>query len=51
MGDWLYAGTLNHSGFQLWRSRCEGEAPYEWERRCMEQGAYRGPTEPGRAER
>jgi hypothetical protein len=45
-GDHLYAGTLNHSGFQLWRSRCEGEAPYEWER-VMEQGAWRGPLNQG----
>lgn len=45
-GDHLYAGTLNHSGYQLWRSRCEGEPPYEWER-IIEQGAYRGPLNQG----
>jgi len=44
--DYLYAGTLNHSGFQLWRSRCEGEAPYEWEK-VLERGAYRGPLNQG----
>ena len=31
-GDHLYVGTLNHDGFQLWRSTCEGEPPYRWER-------------------
>jgi hypothetical protein len=46
MGDWLYAGTLNMNGFQLWRSRCEGEAPYEWER-VLDKGAHRGPTNQG----
>lgn len=45
-GDHLYAGTLNHSGFQLWRSRCEGAPPYEWEM-VMEQGAWRGPLNQG----
>lgn len=45
-GDYLYAGTLNHSGFQLWRSRCEGQPPYEWER-VMAQGAWRGPLNQG----
>jgi hypothetical protein len=45
-GDWLYAGTLNHSGFQLWRSRCEGEAPYEWEK-VLERGAWRGKENQG----
>lgn len=45
-GDWLYAGTLNHSGFQLWRSRCEGEPPYEWEK-VLERGAWRGKENQG----
>ena len=45
-GDWLYAGTLNHQGFQLWRSRCDGEAPYEWEL-VLERGAWRGPENQG----
>ena len=45
-GDYLYAGTLNLEGFQLWRSRCEGEAPYEWEK-VMESGAYRGKLNQG----
>jgi hypothetical protein len=41
-GDHLYVGTLNHKGFQLWRSECEGEAPYQWEM-VLQQGAWRGP--------
>ena len=45
-GDYLYAGTLNHSGFQLWRSKCEGEAPYAWEL-VMDKGAGRGPLNQG----
>src|SRR3546814_3753782 len=45
-GDHLYVGTLNHAGFQLWRSTCEGEAPYRWER-VLEQGAGRGPLNQG----
>ncbi|MBZ8141672.1 hypothetical protein CLD22_17415 [Rubrivivax gelatinosus] len=45
-GDHLYAGTLNHSGFQLWRSTCEGEPPYRWEK-VMERGAGRGPLNQG----
>lgn len=45
-GDHLYVGTLNMSGFQLWRSTCEGEAPYTWER-VLEQGAWRGKLNQG----
>jgi hypothetical protein len=45
-GDYLYAGTLNHSGFQLWRSRCEGDPPYEWEK-VLERGAWRGKENQG----
>jgi len=41
-GDYLYVGTLNNNGFQLWRSPCEGDPPYEFER-VLEKGAYRGP--------
>ncbi|MDH3280963.1 MAG: hypothetical protein OEQ18_07515 [Gammaproteobacteria bacterium] len=39
--DQLYAGTFNNSGFELWRSRCEGKAPYKWFK-VLEKGAYRG---------
>ena len=38
----LYAGTGNvRSGFQLWKTRGEGEAPYHWEK-VLEYGAFRG---------
>ena len=38
----LYAGTLNPmSGFQLWKTRAEGEPPYRWTR-VITAGAYRG---------
>ena len=40
-GDHLYVGTFNMEGYQVWRSTCEGEKPYHWER-VMERGAYRG---------
>ena len=38
---YLYAGTFNNDGFQIWRSDCEGEPPYRWTK-VMERGAYRG---------
>lgn len=41
-GEHLYAGTLNHSGFQIWRTRAEGEPPFEWEP-VLREGAFRGP--------
>lgn len=40
-GDFLYAGTGNPKGFQLWRTRGEGKPPYQWER-VIHDGAYRG---------
>lgn len=40
-GDYLYAGTLNYEGFQVWRTRAEGKPPYRWER-VITRGAYRG---------
>ncbi len=40
-GEQLYAGTFNNQGFQIWRSDCEGEPPYQWTK-VMDQGAYRG---------
>lgn len=41
-GDYLYAGTVNFSGYQVWRTRAEGNPPYAWE--CViEKGAWRGP--------
>ncbi len=42
LGDFLYAGTFNVNGFQIWRSRCEGQPPYVWEK-VITEGAYRGP--------
>jgi hypothetical protein len=45
-GDYLYAGTLNLEGFQLWRSKCEGEPPYEWEL-VLQKGAWRGAINQG----
>lgn len=40
--DHLYAATLNPScGFQLYKTRGEGEPPYRWTR-VMTAGAYRG---------
>lgn len=40
--DKLYAGTFNNEGFQIWRSDCDGEPPYQWVK-VIEKGAYRGP--------
>jgi hypothetical protein len=40
-GEQLYAGTFNNKGFQIWRSDCEGEPPYQWTK-VIDQGAYRG---------
>jgi len=45
-GDYLYAGTVNHSGFQVWRTRAEGSPPYHWER-IIDKGAWRGGTNQG----
>ena len=40
--DHLYAATLNPtSGFQLWKTRAEGEPPYPW-KRVLSGGASRG---------
>lgn len=39
--DQLYAGTFNNEGFQIWKSDCEGEPPYEWVK-VIEKGAGRG---------
>ena len=38
---WLYAGTVNHSGFQIWRTLAEGKPPYHWEK-IIDGGAGRG---------
>lgn len=40
--DHLYAGTVNPAeGFQIWKTRCEGEPPYEWQL-VVRRGALRG---------
>jgi hypothetical protein len=39
--EYLYAGTANLSGFQLWRTTAEGNPPYRWEK-VLTRGAYRG---------
>jgi len=45
-GEWLYAGTGNLRGYQIWRTRAEGPAPYDWE--CVvREGAWRGPLNQG----
>ena len=47
-GDYLYAGTGNLAGGEVWRTRATGNPPYKWER-VIEQGAYRGSTNQGAA--
>lgn len=45
-GDWLYAGTAGLAGYQIWRTRAEGEAPFHWE--CVvRDGAGRGALNQG----
>ncbi len=45
-GDYLYAGTANPEGYEVWRTRVEGEAPFTWE--CVvERGAWRGALNQG----
>lgn len=45
-GDFLYAGTGNPEGYQIWRTRAEGKPPFEWE--CVvNRGAFRGPLNQG----
>jgi hypothetical protein len=40
-GDYLYAGTVNNNGFQIWRTSAEGEPPYDWTN-VISNGAGRG---------
>ena len=44
--DYLYAGTVNAQGFQLWKTDAEGEPPYKWVK-VLTQGAHRGPLNEG----
>ena len=45
-GDYLYAGTGGINGFQVWRTRAEGEPPYHWEK-IVDNGAGRGALNQG----
>lgn len=45
-GDYLYAGTGNLEGYQVWRTTAEGNPPYRWER-ILDRGAWRGPQNQG----
>ncbi len=47
-GDYLYAGTGNLSGFQIWRTRAEGPPPFKWQQ-VIEKGGYRGALNQGAA--
>jgi hypothetical protein len=40
-GDYLYAGTVNNNGFQIWRTSAAGEPPYDWTN-VISNGAGRG---------
>jgi hypothetical protein len=45
--DHLYAGTFNYrSGYQIWKSRAEGNPPFEWTK-VITHGAYRGSLNEG----
>lgn len=46
VGDWLYAGTGNGKGFQIWRTRAEGKPPFQWDL-VIREGAYRGALNQG----
>lgn len=40
-GDYLYAGTVNNNGLQIWRTLAEGKPPYQWTN-IITNGAGRG---------
>ncbi len=41
--DHLYASSMNpYTGYEIWKTRAEGEPPYKWTR-VISDGAYRGP--------
>lgn len=44
--DYLYAGTGNLSGYQVWRTKAEGAPPFKWEK-VLTRGAYRGSLNQG----
>lgn len=41
LGEYLYAGTFNLEGYQIWRCIPKGPKPYKWEQ-VIKCGAYRG---------
>lgn len=41
LGSYLYAGTFNENGYEIWRTRAKGAPPYDWEQ-VIGLGAYRG---------
>lgn len=43
---YLYAGTGGFNGFQIWRTKAEGEPPYHWEK-VLGNGAGRGALNQG----
>ncbi len=40
--EYIYAGTFNLEGYQVWQSDCRGDPPFRWTK-ILDQGAYRGP--------
>ncbi len=42
LGEYLYAGTFNLGGYQIWRCIPAGPKPYQWEL-VITRGAHRGP--------
>ncbi|HEY9878334.1 MAG TPA: hypothetical protein V6D29_07750 [Leptolyngbyaceae cyanobacterium] len=45
-GDYLYVGTGGMNGFQVWRTKAEGDPPYTWEK-VLSHGAGRGALNQG----
>lgn len=45
-GDYLYASTANNNGFQIWRTKAEGNPPYDWTN-IITNGAGRGSLNQG----
>jgi ubiquinone/menaquinone biosynthesis C-methylase UbiE len=44
--NYLYAGTLNPNGFQVWKTDAEGSPPFRWTQ-VITHGAGRGPNNEG----
>ena len=45
-GNYLYVGTFNNNGFQIWRTDAQGEPPYHWTK-VITRGANRGSLNQG----